>query len=90
MKHLLLIWLAWNLVTFLMMGIDKWKSKHEKRRISEKTLLLICFAMGAIGGGAGMLVFHHKTRKAKFQILVPIALILNFLVIAGIIYLTAK
>ncbi len=90
MKHLLIIWLTWNMITFLMMGIDKWKAKHEKRRISEKTLLLSSFAMGAIGSGAGMLVFHHKTRKLKFQILVPLSLILNFLIVAGIIYIAAK
>lgn len=88
MKHLLIIWLMWNLITFLLMGIDKWKAKHERRRISEKTLLLSCFAMGAIGGGIGMLAFHHKTRKLKFQILVPAAVAVNFLAVAGIAYLT--
>lgn len=70
-----------------MMGIDKWKARHEKRRISEKTLLLSSFAMGAIGSGTGMLLFHHKTRKMKFKILVPLALILNFLIITGIVYI---
>ncbi|MBR5488315.1 MAG: DUF1294 domain-containing protein, partial [Firmicutes bacterium] len=50
MKHLLIIWGLWNLAVFFMMGIDKWKAKHDRRRISEKTLLLSCLAMGAIGG----------------------------------------
>ncbi len=90
MKHLLVIWFIWNLITFLMMGLDKWKARHDRRRISEKTLLLCSFAMGAIGSGAGMLVFHHKTRKMKFQILVPISMVLNFLIVAGIIYITMQ
>lgn len=87
MKHLIIIWFIWNLTTFFMMGIDKWKAIHDKHRISEKTLLLSCLVMGAVGGIAGMLIFHHKTRKVKFQILVPICLIINGAVAAGILYL---
>ena len=88
MKHILIVWIGWNLITFLMMGIDKWKAKHERRRISEKRLLTSCFLMGAVGGGAGMLVFHHKTRKLKFQILVPIALLLNAVALIGVVYMS--
>lgn len=87
MKHLILIWIVWNVITFSIMGIDKWKAKHDRRRISEKTLITVCFLMGAVGGAAGMLVFHHKTRKLKFQILVPVALAVNLAAIMGIIYL---
>lgn len=90
MKHLTVIWIVWNLITFFIMGIDKWKAKHDRRRISEKTLLITCFLMGAIGGAAGMLTFHHKTRKLKFQILVPIALVMNLAAITGMIYLMMK
>ena len=90
MKHLIIMWLVWNMITFSMMGIDKWKAKHNRRRISEKSLLTVCFLMGAIGGGAGMLTFHHKTRKLKFQILVPIALVLNLVVITAIVYFIMK
>ena len=86
MKHLIIIWLVWNLITFLMMGIDKWKAKHNRHRISEKTLLLSCFLMGAVGGGVGMLVFHHKTRKMKFKILVPLALLINVAAVIGGFY----
>ena len=90
MKHILIIWLVWNLAVFFMMGIDKWKAKRSRRRISEKTLLLSCLAMGAIGGAVGMLVFHHKTRKRKFQILVPAALFLNAAAVFGIVYLAVN
>lgn len=84
MKTILYIILAWNLIVFAMMGIDKWKAIKNKRRISEFTLLLSSFAMGAIGGLAGMAVFHHKTKKAKFLILVPLALIINLVALYGI------
>lgn len=36
----------------------------------------IAFVGGAFGAFAGMIVFHHKTRKMKFRILVPIAIII--------------
>ena len=90
MKPLLWIaalWLIWNLFTFLQMGMDKRKAVREKQRISEKTLLLSAFFMGAVGSGAGMLVFHHKTKKWKFRILVPLALAVNLAVICIGIYL---
>lgn len=35
--------LLWNVITFLMMGIDKRRSIKNKRRISEKTLILSSF-----------------------------------------------
>ena len=84
------LWLIWNLITFLQMGIDKRKAVKEKQRISEKTILLLAFLMGAVGSGAGMLVFHHKTKKWKFRILVPLALAVNLAVICIGIYLIQK
>lgn len=69
--------IGWNAVTFLLMGIDKYKAIHEKRRISEQTLLTTAFVMGGAGSVLGALIFHHKTRKWKFRILLPIALIFN-------------
>jgi uncharacterized membrane protein YsdA (DUF1294 family) len=81
MKNLIYILAAWNAVTFLMMAIDKLQAIRGKRRISESTLLTAAFAMGGFGGSLGSLVFHHKTRKWKFRILLPVALIFNLSVI---------
>ena len=80
----------WNLITFFQMGLDKRKAVKGKKRISEKTLLISAFVMGAAGSGAGMLVFHHKTKKWKFRILVPLALAVNLAVICIGIYLIQK
>lgn len=33
--------------------------------------------VGSLGGFLGMIVFHHKTRKWKFRIFVPVFLILQ-------------
>ena len=85
MKLLILLMLIWNLIAFIMMGIDKRKAMNDKQRISEKTLLISSFLMGAVGIGADAYVFHHKTKKLKFQILVPLALLVNIIVIYGLI-----
>ena len=67
------------------MGIDKAKSKREgARRIPEANLIGTAFALGAIGSFAGMMVFHHKTKHAKFIILEPIAIIVNVVAYVGL------
>jgi len=81
LHYVIYILAGWNLITFLLMGIDKYKAVHGKYRISEQTLLAVSFVMGAFGGVAGAIVFHHKTRKWKFRILLPVAFLFNLSVI---------
>lgn len=68
--------LAINIIAFAAYGIDKWKAKHGKWRISEMTLILLAYMGGALGALLGMKVFRHKTQHWKFRILVPLALVL--------------
>ena len=56
----------WNIVTFLIMGIDKYKARKGKWRISERALLLSGAAFGACGAFLGMIIFHHKTKRLYF------------------------
>lgn len=86
-KYLAIAFAAWNIITFLMMGLDKRKAVKDKRRISEATLLGSAFIMGGIGILAGAIVFHHKTRKIKFQVGMPLAVIVNVLIIYGLYYI---
>ena len=74
---LVLAILIWNIIVFIMMGADKRKAEKGKWRISEKTLLLAAFMLGAPGAIIGSRLFHHKTLKTKFKIGLPIALIFN-------------
>ena len=76
-EHFVSWFLVWNVIVFLLYGIDKWKAIGGKWRISEKTLICAAFCMGAVGAMAGMQIFHHKTRKHMFGALVGLALILN-------------
>lgn len=45
--------LAINAVTFIVYGIDKYKAKKAKWRISEATLLLLAVLGGSVGAWGG-------------------------------------
>ena len=66
-----------NLFAFALYGIDKAKAKRGAWRIPEATLLLVAFLGGSFGALLGMELFRHKTKHAKFRILVPLFLVLH-------------
>lgn len=84
MEYIPVIYLAFvNLAGFFLMGLDKWKAKHKKWRISEKTLFLAAIVGGSIGTWAGMYVFRHKTRHWYFTVGMSLILVLQ----AGAVWL---
>lgn len=76
----------WNVVTFLLYGIDKRRARNGEWRISEATLLGIAFLLGGVGSWLGMKVFRHKTDHLKFKVGLPLAVIVNAVVIAAVLY----
>lgn len=80
-KYVFLIILILNLIAFVLMGVDKRRAIYEKERIPESVLLFWGFMMGGPGLLLGALVFHHKTRKWKFRLGMPVAILFNLLVI---------
>ncbi len=62
-----IVYLALNIVTYLLYFADKRKAVEGKWRIRESTLLVAGF-IGPFGAVAGMRMFHHKTQKPKFKI----------------------
>lgn len=76
--------LALNLAAFFTYGWDKRKARQNQWRVPEHTLLALAFAGGSVGALLGMRVFHHKTRKTKFRLGVPVALLL-WLLLLGIL-----
>ena len=52
-----------SMITFLLLGYDKFQAKNNGWRIPEKVLLGLGLIGGADGGLIGMQPFHHKTRK---------------------------
>ena len=75
---------AINVITFLIYGIDKWKAKKQKWRISESTLLILAVIGGSMGAWIGMKTWHHKSLHKKFKYGIPFILTLQ---LALMIYL---
>lgn len=72
---------AVNIAAFAVMGADKYKAQRNKWRISEASI----FALGLIGGGAGlyfaMKLFRHKTRHLEFRLGIPVLVIINIIML---------
>ena len=80
--EILIIYLvAINAVTFFVYGIDKWKAKHSKWRITEASLLLLAALGGSIGAWLGMQIWHHKTMHKNFKYGIPLIFIAQIAVI---------
>jgi len=71
---ILIIWLTIiNVITFLVYGYDKFQAKQGGWRVPEKVLHGLALAGGFLGGWLGRVVFHHKTRKPIFTIVLSIS-----------------
>ena len=77
MNIILCYLLAINIASFFLYGIDKYKAKKGRWRISEATLLLMAVVGGSIGAWTGMRLWHHKTMHKKFKYGIPIIIILQ-------------
>jgi uncharacterized membrane protein YsdA (DUF1294 family) len=77
-SFLLGLFLAVNLVSFLVMGWDKRRAQQTgDDRIPEGILFFMATLFGAVGVFLGMFVFRHKTRTWYFLFGVPIAVLQN-------------
>ena len=86
MIWLILIYTAvMSLIAFAAFGIDKYKAKTNRWRISEKTLFLLALLGGGVGAYLGMKVFHHKTRHKQFAIGLPLIMIVQLALIAFLV-----
>lgn len=79
--------LAISVVTVIITIADKLLSKTDKRRVPEKTLLLLGILGGAIAEYVCMKVIRHKTKHKKFMIGLPVIIVLQA---ALVIFLWSK
>lgn len=75
-----------NVLSLVLFGIDKWKAKHDKWRISEATLLSVTAIGGSIGAWVGMKVWHHKTMHKKFKYGIPLVMVLQLALLLFTLY----
>lgn len=75
MKYFFLYIATVNIISFVLFGVDKRRAVSGGWRISERTLLISAAAGGGIGALAGMYLFHHKTRKRRFTLGIPLIIL---------------
>jgi len=75
---IIIFFLAINLLAFLLMFLDKVKSrKNNAERISEGMLFFMATAFGSVGVYVGMFAFRHKTQKWYFILGIPLLILQN-------------
>lgn len=74
--------LAINIAAFALYGIDKYKARKAKWRISEAKLLTTAVLGGSIGAWLGMKIWHHKTMHKKFKYSIPVILLIQIALMA--------
>ena len=84
-SNILIYLLIINIVGFLIMGIDKFKSKRQMWRVKEQTLFIIAMIGGSIGSIIGMYTFRHKTKHWNFWFINILSLIV-YIGLAILIY----
>ncbi len=77
MNKILILILIINILSFFLMGLDKLYAQKNYWRIAENVLIGIAILGGASGSLLGMLLFHHKTKKKKFQLGIPLCIFMN-------------
>jgi len=70
-----------NVISLLLVALDKAKAKRKGRRVRESWFFLLALAGGAMGIYAGMLFFRHKTKHRKFTYGIPLLIVINFIFI---------
>ena len=65
MKTFILYLFIINILSFMIMFIDKTLAILRKYRISERFLFLCALLLGALGIYIGMFVFRHKTKPLQ-------------------------
>ena len=77
MKQLIVLFIIFNIISFAVYGIDKLLARAGKKRISERTLLMIAIAGGSVGAVFAQKLFRHKTQK--FRYILWIILVIQFI-----------
>lgn len=81
-KYFIFYFIIINIISFILMFLDKRRAIKNKWRISENTLMLVSILGGSIGGILGMYTFRHKTKHIKFKVGIPIILIIQLLILS--------
>lgn len=81
------LYLSLNALTFIFYALDKYKAKHDKRRIKESTLHCLSLFGGWPLAVLAQEFLKHKTKKKTFRIAFWLTVLINITVLSGL-YLT--
>ena len=70
-----------NAVSIIFCIVDKLCAIWSKRRVPEKTLMLLSIVGGSLGMYLTMVIIRHKTRHTKFMIGIPVIIMLQLAVL---------
>ncbi len=70
-----------NIIALALFGYDKRCARRGQWRVPENTLLASAAIGGSVGAWAGMNLFHHKTRKTRFRVVVVGSMVVQALLL---------
>jgi uncharacterized membrane protein YsdA (DUF1294 family) len=85
MKYFIYYLIVINVFSFILVYIDKKKAIKNKWRVREFYLFLSSILGGCFGFLLSMYLFHHKTKKIKFILLIPIISVIWLIVLVEVI-----
>jgi uncharacterized membrane protein YsdA (DUF1294 family) len=88
LRAFIIIFLLFNLFTFLLFGYDKFLARTNKERISERTLFWFALAGGSVGAIFAQKIFRHKSKKYPYAFW--IILVIEFVAFEAIWYTTSS
>lgn len=81
MHYFILYIIGVNILSLILMYIDKDRARKNQYRIRERTLWSVAIFGGAMGATIGMNAFRHKTKHNSFKIGLPILSIIQIVLI---------
>ena len=84
MNNIVIYLLIVNAVGFYMMWSDKRKAIKDAWRTPERNFFIVALIGGSVGCWAGMQTFRHKTKHIKFNVGIPMIMLLQIMAVLWI------
>lgn len=70
-----------NIISFILMYVDKRRAILKKWRIKESTFFMLSILGGSLGSFFGMYTFRHKTKHIKFKYGIPLIILVQIIIV---------